>query len=153
MESQEKRQIEATPLQEWYSFQLAEATASDKISNTHSHRNTYNFIPNSWNRRPWKCAKMVALKAPKYPGGGLDKPTDRDQRSWVFLNDPKKYFATNRKPKKNTFRKAETLKIPSKHYSFRKSQAWYDNNGDPWLLKHLVNKTGLKKYCWKYETL
>ena len=23
------------------------------------------------------------------PGGGLDKPTDRDQRSWVFLNDPK----------------------------------------------------------------
>ena len=24
------------------------------------------------------------------PGGGLDKPTDRDQRSWVFLNDPKK---------------------------------------------------------------
>ena len=35
-----------------------------------------------------------------FPGGGLDKPTGRDQRSWVFLNDPKKYFATNTKPKK-----------------------------------------------------
>ena len=23
------------------------------------------------------------------PGGGLDKSTDRDQRSWVFLNDQK----------------------------------------------------------------
>ena len=26
------------------------------------------------------------------PGGGLGKPTDRDQKSWVFLNDPKKTF-------------------------------------------------------------
>ena len=34
------------------------------------------------------------------PGGGLEKPTDRDRRSWVFLNDPKNTFATNRKPKK-----------------------------------------------------
>ena len=41
----------------------------------------------------------------QYPGGGLDKPTDRDQRSWVFLNDPRKYFATNRKPKKRLSKK------------------------------------------------
>ena len=24
--------------------------------------------------------------------GGLENPTDRDQRSWVFLNDPKQIF-------------------------------------------------------------
>ena len=33
-------------------------------------------------------------------GGELGIPTDRDQQSWVFLNNPKKYFATDRKPKK-----------------------------------------------------
>ena len=33
------------------------------------------------------------------PGGGLDKSTDRDQRSWVFLNYPKQYFANDRTPK------------------------------------------------------
>ena len=48
------------------------------------------------------------------PGGGLDKPTDRDQRSWVFLNDPKKYFATNRKPKKILSEKENSKRIPSK---------------------------------------
>ena len=31
------------------------------------------------------------------PGGGLGVPTDRDQRSWVFLSNPKKYFDTERK--------------------------------------------------------
>ena len=40
-----------------------------------------------------------------FPGGGLDKPTDRDQRSWVFLNDPRKYFAKNFQ--KISFRKAK----------------------------------------------
>ena len=34
-----------------------------------------------------------------YPGGGLSILTDRDQRSWVFLNDPKKYFGTDSRPK------------------------------------------------------
>ena len=63
------------------------------------------------------------LNAANPPGGGLEKPTDRDQRSWVFLNDPKKYFATNRKPKKY-FPKSKTIKkYLQKHYSFRKSQA------------------------------
>ena len=46
----------------------------------------------------------------KDPGGGLDKPTDRDQRSWVFLNYSKKYFATDRNPKNKNFPKGKTLK-------------------------------------------
>ena len=33
-----------------------------------------------------------------HPGGELGIPTDRDQWSWVFLNNPKRYFATERKP-------------------------------------------------------
>ena len=45
--------------------------------------------------------------------------------------NPQKYFPTSK-----------TLKYPQIHYSFRKNQAWYDNNGDPWLLKNHVNKTG-----------
>ena len=40
-----KRQIQTSLLQEWYSFQHAETTASDQIRNTHSYRNTYNFTP------------------------------------------------------------------------------------------------------------
>ena len=31
------------------------------------------------------------------PDGGIDKPTDKDQRVWVFLNNPKKYFANDKK--------------------------------------------------------
>ena len=42
------------------------------------------------------------------PGGGLDKPKDRDQRSSVFLNDPTKYFAPDRKPQKQNHK--NTLK-------------------------------------------
>ena len=57
------------------------------------------------------------------PGGGLDKPTDRDQRSWVFQKRPKKYFATNRKPKKILSEKQNPKRYPQKHYSFRRSQA------------------------------
>ena len=63
------------------------------------------------------------------PGSGLDKPTDRDQQSWVFLNDPKNTLPLTAKPKEY-FPKSKALKIPSKHYSFHKSQA-YDNNRDP----------------------
>ena len=55
-----------------------------------------------------------------------------------------KYFATVRKPKKILSEKQSPKKYPLKHYLFRKSQAWYDNNGDPWLLTHLVSKTGPK---------
>ena len=41
------------------------------------------------------------LKLPsKSPGGGLDKPTDRDQRSWVFLNDPKNILPLTENPQK-----------------------------------------------------
>ena len=68
------------------------------------------------------------------------------------------YFWTTQK---NTLPPTENPKILSdkqnpkkypqiqKHYSFRKSQAWDDNNRDPWLLKHLVNKTGPKKILLK----
>ena len=31
--------------------------------------------------------------------GGLGKDTDKDKRSWVLLDDRKKYFTTDRKPK------------------------------------------------------
>ena len=48
------------------------------------------------------------------PAGRLDKPTDRDQWSWVFLNDPKKTFATNRKPPKILSDEQNPKKIPSK---------------------------------------
>ena len=37
------------------------------------------------------------------PRGGLGVPTDRDQRSWVFLGNPKKYFGTERKCLKKYF--------------------------------------------------
>ena len=39
-----------------------------------------------------------------FPGGGLGIPTDRDQQSWVFLNNPK-----NTLPLKNTFRESPPL--------------------------------------------
>ena len=48
------------------------------------------------------------------PGGGLDKPTERDQRSWVFLNYPKKYFAADRKPQKILFERQNPKKYPPK---------------------------------------
>ena len=48
------------------------------------------------------------------PAGGLDKPTDRDQRSRVFLTYPNKYFATDRTPKKY-FPKSKTLKNTLKY--------------------------------------
>ena len=55
------------------------------------------------------CRRMVHS-----PGGGLDKSTDRDQQSWVFLNDPKNTLPLKQKTQKNTFRKTKPLKIPSK---------------------------------------
>ena len=48
------------------------------------------------------------------PGGGLDKPTDRDQQSWVFLTYPKKYFATYGTPKKILSEKQNPKKYPPK---------------------------------------
>ena len=44
------------------------------------------------------------------PGGELGILRDRDQWSWVFLNNPKKYFATDRKPKKILFGKQNPKK-------------------------------------------
>ena len=39
------------------------------------------------------CSCVAFLEIPV---GELDKPTDRDRRSWVFLSYPKKYFATQK---------------------------------------------------------
>ena len=45
------------------------------------------------------------------PGGGFDKPTDRDQLSWVFLNYPKNTLPLFTKdPKNYTFRKNKIRK-------------------------------------------
>ena len=55
------------------------------------------------------------------PGGGLDKPTDRNQWGWVFLKDPKNILSEKQDPEK----------YPQKHCSFRETQASCDNNRDP----------------------
>ena len=47
-----------------------------------------------------------------YPGSGLDNPTDRDQRSWVFLNNPKNTLPLTENPPK-ILSEQQTLKIPS----------------------------------------
>ena len=79
------------------------------------------------------------------PGGELENPTDRDQWSQVFLNNSKNYFATDRKPKEILSEKQNPKKYPQNTIYFAKVKHDIDNNGDPWLLKHLVNKTGPKK--------
>ena len=64
-----------------------------------------------WAKR--KLSPISALPCQKKrisdPGGGLDKPTDRDQRSWVFLNDPKNTLPLTENPKEY-FSKSKTLK-------------------------------------------
>ena len=49
------------------------------------------------------------------PGGGLGVPTDRDQRSWIILNNPKSTLPLKENPK-NTFRKLKNTLL--KHHSF-----------------------------------
>ena len=52
-------------LQEWYSFQLAETTASDQVSNTHTELLTI-LAPIRETEGPKNVQmKMVALKVPK----------------------------------------------------------------------------------------
>ena len=48
------------------------------------------------------------------PGGGLDKSTDRDQRSWVFLNYPKNTLPLTENPKKTLCEKQNPKKYPPK---------------------------------------
>ena len=55
---------------------------------------------------------------------GLGKHTDRDQRSWVLMDDRKKYFATDRKPKKY-FPKSKTRKRRSSHDIMRMKNCAY----------------------------
>ena len=54
----------------------------------------------------------IARQKTECKGGGLGIPTDRDQRSWVFLNNPKNTLPLKENPK-YYFPKSETLKIPS----------------------------------------
>ena len=49
-------------------------------------------------------------------GDGLDKPTDRDQRSWVFLNYPKNTLPLTEHPKRPE--KQNPKKYPQERYSF-----------------------------------
>ena len=63
------------------------------------------------------------------PGGGLDKPTDRNQWSWVFLKDLKKTLLLTENPQKILSEKQNPKKYPQKHCSFRETQALCDNNG------------------------
>ena len=48
-------------------------------------------------------------------GGGLDKPTDRNQWSWIFLKDPKKCFTTNRPPPPPQTTKLSEKQNPKKY--------------------------------------
>ena len=57
----------------------------------------------------WRAMPFMEI----IPGGGLDKSTDRDQRSWVFPNDPKNILPLTENPKQY-FPQSKTLKIPSK---------------------------------------
>ena len=43
-------------------------------------------------------------------GGGLNKTTDRDQWSWLFLNDPQNTLSLTEKPKKH-FLKSKTRNL------------------------------------------
>ena len=49
------------------------------------------------------------------PRGGLDKPTDRDQQSWIFLNDQKHTLPLTENPKKILSKKQNPKKIALKN--------------------------------------
>ena len=55
------------------------------------------------------CLHSIIQNQVTNPGGGLDKATDRDQRSWVLLNNPKNTLPPTENPKKY-FPKNKTLK-------------------------------------------
>ena len=73
--------------------------------------------------RNWSISKNTYPLLLFVPGGGLSILTDRDQRSWAFLNDPKnilpptedprKILCLQQKTPKKYFPKGKTLKIPS----------------------------------------
>ena len=66
-------------------------------------------------------SQVVTVVSNGGPGGELGIPTDRDQRSWVFLRNPKNTLALKENPKKY-FPKSETLKnTANKHNSFSES--------------------------------
>ena len=52
--------------------------------------------------RFWKKAVSISSRTEIVlkPGGGLDRPTDKDQRIWVFLNDPKNTLPLTETPQK-----------------------------------------------------
>ena len=87
------------------------------------------------------------------PGGGLSILTDRDQQSWVFLNDPKKYFTNDRRPKKILFEKQDSKKYPRQTGFVWSMLSTICNKEELCSLKYLMTKTGHQKYCLKYKTL
>ena len=44
-------------------------------------------------------AFTAILDTLSFPEGGLKKPTGKDQRSWLFLNDPKNIVTDRKSPK------------------------------------------------------
>ena len=58
---------------------------------------------------------------PLCPGGGLGKQSDRDQHSWVLLDNQIKYIASDRKPKNILSKKQNPKKYSCKHDSLRRS--------------------------------
>ena len=87
------------------------------------------------------------------PGGGLAIPTDRDQRSSIFFNDPKNISLPKENPKKY-FPKSETLTLPSQnpiHLAKVKCEMIIMKNCTYWNTRWI--KLDLKKYCRKHKTL
>ena len=72
---------------------------------------TFIYIPGGYNRYEHAFHDCICIVT---PGGGLGIPTDKDQRSWVFLKDQKKYFVTDRRPKKMPSEKSTPKKHPPK---------------------------------------
>ena len=72
------------------------------------YKSVFDYIP-----------KCIQLRLPL--GSGIGIPTDRDQQSWVFRNDPKNTLPLTGNSEKY-FLKSETLKntLP-RHDSFEKS--------------------------------
>ena len=61
-------------------------TANDPVILFVLYRNKQNTFGD---RQQLAVSKFGAKSSNLNPGSGLDKLTDRDQRSWVFLNYPK----------------------------------------------------------------
>ena len=81
------------------------------------------------------------------PGAEFDIPTDRDQRSWVFLDNPKNTLPLTENPNKCSLGSKTLKNTLSRHDSLSKSYVRSDNDEKLCSLRHLVNETGPKRSC------